>query len=276
MAKAVLGYVDRPGFLHRLTGTAKLILVGALVLAAMLTFDARLLLALSALSMVLWAVSRIKLSDLKVVLLIILTFMLLNNLLIFVFAPRYGVSLFGTEHIIVAGPGRWVLTWEQLFYQALVTLKYFAVLPGVLLFIATTPPPEFAASLNSLGVPYRFAYSVSLALRYIPDVQRDYETISIAQQARGLDASRKAPLGERAKNLLAVLMPLLFGSLDRIETTSAAMELRGFGSRKKRTWWSARPLRLGDWLIILASIAIVGVAIWLQYVNGGRFWNPFV
>nr|WP_216404501.1 energy-coupling factor transporter transmembrane component T [Arcanobacterium phocae] len=276
VAKAVLGYIDRPSWLHRLTGTAKLVLVIALVVSAMLTFDARLLIGLSFMSIVLWTVSRIRLRDLKVVLIIIGTFMVLNNLLIFVFAPRYGVSLFGTEHIILTGSGRWVLTWEQLYYQSLVTLKYFAVLPGVLLFITTTPPPECAASLNALGIPYRFAYSISLALRYIPDVQRDYETISTAQQARGLDVSHKAPMRVRAKNLLAVLMPLLFGSLDRIETTSAAMELRGFGSRKGRTWWARRQMKSEDWLIVIGSVALVLLTIWLNQVNGGRFWNPFV
>lgn len=103
MAKAVLGYIDRPSPLHRLTGTAKLVLVISLVVAAMLTFDARLLLGLSFLSIVLWTMSRVRLSDLKVVLIIIVTFMMLNNLLIYIFSPSYGVSLFSTEHIILAG-----------------------------------------------------------------------------------------------------------------------------------------------------------------------------
>ena len=53
----------------------------------------------------------------------------------------------------------------------------------MLLFVSTTNPSEFAASLNKLGIKYSVAYSVALALRYIPDVQKEYREISQAQQA---------------------------------------------------------------------------------------------
>ena len=57
--------------------------------------------------------------------------------------------------------------------------------------MVTTNPSEFAASLNRIGVNYKIAYSVAIALRYIPDVQRDYKDISFAQQARGIEMSKK-------------------------------------------------------------------------------------
>ena len=261
--------------LHSLTGTAKLSLVIGLVTAAMITFDGRLLAVLTVLNLVLWELSRIKLSDLKVILCIIGVFILLNNALIYIFAPNYGTELLGTQHILWAGHGRWTLSAEQLYYQGLVTLKYFAVLPAVLLFITTTKPPEFAASLNSIGVPYRFAYAVSLALRYIPDLQRDYQTISLAQQARGLDTSGQVPWSTRLRNLMAVLMPLLLGSLDRIEATSAALELRGFGQGKTRTWYGKRNLRARDWWTLAAAALVLAAAIAMYFLNHGRFWNPF-
>ena len=40
-----------------------------------------------------------------------------------------------------------------------------------------------------------------------------------------------------------ILMPLIFSSLERIETVSCAMELRAFGNKKKRTWYSGRKFR---------------------------------
>ncbi|MDT3767981.1 energy-coupling factor transporter transmembrane component T [Gleimia hominis] len=276
MSTPILGYVNRPGLLHRLAGTSKLIFVAALVVAAMITFDVRLLGFLAAINLVAWALSRIKLADLKLVLGIITGFMLLNIVLIYVFAPEYGVELFGTRHAIWDGPGRWSLTWEQIFYEAAVALKYFAVLPSVLLFITTTRPPEFASSLNSVGVPYRFAYAVSLSMRYIPDVQRDFNTISKAQQARGMDTSSDAPLRERVRNLVSILMPLLLSSLDRIESVASAMELRGFGREKRRTWYARRQLRLPDWLLIGFSALLLAGTIALWFVNHGRFWNPFI
>lgn len=275
MSTPLLGYVPRQGWLHTLTGVSKLVLVIALVVGAMISFDARYLLGLSVLSMVLWGVSRVRLRDLAVVLWLIAIFMVLNNLLIFLFAPEYGPQLFDSRTLLLDGPWRWDLTAEQLFYQLVVTLKYFAVLPGVLLFITTTRPPEFASSLSRIGVPYRAAYAVSLALRYIPDVQRDFRTISQAQQARGLEVTRRVGLGTRIRNLTSTLMPLLLGAFDRIESVAAAMELRGFGRGRGRTWYDQRPLRTRDVLVMIGSLLVLTASITLVVLGNGRWWNPF-
>lgn len=276
MTSPVLGYVDRPGPLHALSGVSKLVLALGVVLGAMIGFDLRYLAVVSLGSLVLWGLSRVRLRDLAVVLWLILIFMVLNNIGIFLFAPGYGTDLFGTRHLLLDGPWHWDITAEQLFYQLAVTLKYFAVLPSVLLFVATTRPPEFASSLARIGVPYRIAYAVSLALRYIPDVQREFRTISQAQQARGLDTSRAAGLTTRVRNLTSVLMPLLLGTFDRIESVSAAMELRGFGRGTGRTWLVRTPLRGPDLVLIAISVVLVAAPIVLLVLNGGRFWNPFV
>ena len=275
MTAPLLGYIDRPGPLHSLSGVSKLVLALSVVIGAMIGFDLRYLVAVSAGSLLLWGISRVRLRDLAVVLWLIAIFMVLNNIGIFLFAPGYGSELFGTEHVLLDGPWHWDVTAEQLVYQLAVTAKYFAVLPAVLLFVATTRPPEFASSLARLGVPYRFAYAVSLALRYIPDVQREFRTISQAQQARGMDTSRNVALGTRIRHLTSILMPLLLGTFDRIESVSAAMELRGFGRGTGRTWLVRTPLRGRDALVITVSAALVAVPIVLLVVNGGRFWDPF-
>ena len=275
MSSPILGYVDRPGPLHRLSGVSKLALAIGVVVGAMVGFDLRYLLAVGVLSAILWALSRVRLRDLAFVLWMIGIFMVLNNIGIFLFAPGYGTDLFGTHHLLIDGPWHWDLTGEQLFYQANVTAKYFAVLPAVLLFITTTRPPEFASSLNRIGVPYRAAYAVSLTMRYIPDVQREFRVISQAQQARGLDVSRKVGIGTRVRNTVAVLMPLLLGTFDRIEQVSAAMELRGFGRGRRRTWAVSTSLRAADWLVIAAAVLLALVPVALLGVNGGRFWTPF-
>ena len=274
--QSVLGYVDRPSPMHRLSGVAKLVLVVGMIIGAMIGFDTRYLVAMLVLNVVLWVVSRIRIRDLALVLAIIGVTMLLNNLFIFLFAPDYGEQLYGNRTLLVDGPWHWDVTAEQLFYQLNVTLKYFAVLPGVLLFITTTRPPEFASSLHRIGVPYRVAYGVSIALRYIPDVQRDFAAIRLAHQARGLDMSNKAGMGARIRNLLGAVTPLILGSLERIEAVSSAMELRGFGRGRGRTWYGSQPLKGADRAVIALSVVVVVVPIVLLFVNDGRFWNPFV
>lgn len=276
MTAPVLGYIDRPGPLHSLSGVSKLMLALGVVLGAMIGFDVRYLAAVSLGSLVLWGFSRVRPRDLAVVLWLIGVFMVLNNIGIFLFAPGYGTELFGTRHLLLDGPWHWDVTTEQLFYQLAVTLKYIAVLPSVLLFVATTRPPEFASSLARIGVPYRIAYAVSLSLRYIPELQREFRTISQAQQARGLDTSRGVGPLTRVRHLASVLMPLLLGTFDRIESVSAAMELRGFGHGRGRTWLVSTPLRGRDLALMVLAAALVVAPLLLLVVNGGRFWNPFV
>ena len=119
--------------------------------------------------------------------------MLLNNLLIYLFSPQHGVEIYGTCHELVHIAGRYNITSEQLLYQLNVVLKYLATIPIVLLFVTTTDPSEFASSLNRIGVNYKIAYSVALALRYIPDIQREYHDITLSLQARGIEMNgRKA------------------------------------------------------------------------------------
>lgn len=270
-----LGYSKRDTPMHRLTGAAKLLVVVLTSIAAMITYDTRFLIAIIAASLMMFALSQIQLRELRVIMILIGTMMLLNNVFIFLFAPEEGVKIYGTRHELMRLVGRYTLTQEQLFYQLNVTIKYFAITPLALIFFATTEPSEFASSLNKLGVSYKVAYSVALALRYIPNVQREYREISQAQQARGIDMSKGAGIPARVKAAMAILFPLIFSSLDKIESIANAMELRSFGKEKQRTWYRARYFSAADFAAVGISVALLVVALYLNYRNGGRFYNPF-
>ena len=271
----IFNYVERESPVHRLTGAAKLVCLLLWSFAAMLTYDTRLLVVLPVVSILCFAVSKIRLSDVSFMLGFTAIFLVLNNVLVFLFSPQHGVTLYGTCHVVADFGGRWVITKEQLFYHLNLFLKYLSTIPIVLLFICTTQPSEFAASLNRIGVKYTIAYSVALALRYIPDIQREFHEISQAQQARGIEMSRKQRLSKRLKAASAILIPLILSSMDRIEVISNAMELRGFGKNKKRSWYMARPFRAADVLSMLFCALLLAAALILNYLNGSRFWNPF-
>ena len=272
----LFNYVDRPSPIHRLTGATKLVCLLLWSLASMLTYDTRLLALLLVLSIPMFAVSRIRLRDVSFMLGFTAAFMLLNNVLVFLLAPQHGVGLYGTKHVLFSLGGNYEVTSEQLFYHLNLFLKYASSIPIVLLFVCTTQPSEFAASLNRIGVKYSVAYSVALALRYIPDIQLEYHEISQAQQARGIEMSKKERLSKRLKAASAILIPLILSSMDRIETISNAMELRGFGKKKKRSWYMARPFRFADFAAMAFCLLLLAAALVLNHVNGGRFWNPFI
>ncbi len=275
MSGELLSYIERDSVIHRLTGSAKLICFLLLSSAAMLTYDTRVLLTIVVMSIIIFNISKVKIREIGFILGFILFFLILNNIAIFLFSPHQGTIIYGTSHPITGSIGRYSLTLEQLFYQFNISLKYIAVIPPALLFIVTTQPSEFAASLNRIGVSYRLSYSVSIALRYIPDIQRDFKTIALSQQARGIDMSRKEKIGTRIKNASSILLPLILSSLDRIETISNVMELRGFGKHKKRTWYNFQPVARRDIIAIAISLVIFLLMISFMFINQGRFYNPF-
>lgn len=272
----LFNYIERPSPIHALTGASKLVCLLAWSVAAMTSFCTPLLFAMTVASLILFRMAKLKLSDISVVLTLMGVYILMNNVLIYLFSPEHGCSIYESRTVLFTIVGRYTVTAEQLFYHLNVVLKNACTVPIVLLFVCTTNPSEFAASLNKIGVSYKIGYAVALALRYIPDIQREYRDISLAQQARGVEmSSKKASVVSRLKAAGAILIPLILSSMDRIETISNAMELRGFGKNPKRTWYMSRKFSKADIAFIAGSILLMVISLLITSVNG-RFYNPFI
>lgn len=239
----ILGYQPGSSFVHALNATTKMIFLILVSIACMVTYDTRFLIGICILSLLLLKIAGIKWKQVSFIVKFIIVFAIINILAVFIFQPTYGENLYHSRTVLI-NAGYLTLTAQELFYLFNVILKYICSIPLVLLFLLTTNPSQFAASLNRIGVSYKVAYAVSLALRYIPNIQESYWSISAAQQARGNELSKKAPLGQRIHGTLNIVTPLIFSSLDRIDTISTAMQLRRFGSKRKEHGTLKKVLKL--------------------------------
>ncbi|WP_103660661.1 energy-coupling factor transporter transmembrane protein EcfT [Lactobacillus sp. HT06-2] len=273
-SEKVLGYQPGNTFIHHLNATTKLIFLLLVSIACMVTYDTRFLAVICVFSLACLKLANIKWQQISFIVKFILAFAIINILAVFIFQPTYGQNLYESKNILLKA-GYFTVTKEELFYLLNLILKYICSVPLVLLFLLTTNPSQFASSLNKIGISYKISYAVSLALRYIPTIQTDYWAISAAQQARGNELSKKASLGKRIKGTLNIVMPLIFSSIDRIDIISTAMQLRRFGSKKKRTWYVYKPFKPADYAVTLLAVVIVVIVIILWQLNGGRFYNPF-
>ncbi|RIY33887.1 hypothetical protein CKF54_02030 [Psittacicella hinzii] len=276
MSASVMGYLPKNSFIHNLHSTAKLLYFILVVTASMITYDTRLLAFIALSSLLILKLSKIRYVEVSFVVKFILFFSVLNLILVYVFAPTHGNELYGTYHQIFPAWGYFKFTYEELFFLVNLVLKYICTVPLTIAFLMTTNPSQFAASLNQVGLSYRISYAVALTLRYIPDVQMQYQAISKSQQARGLDLSRKVPFWQRVKAVVAQVMPLILNSFNNIDSINQAMELRRFGQGKKRTWIRQTKMTPKDYLVIVLGIVILGAVLVLWQVNDGRFYNPFV
>lgn len=275
-ANHLLTYEQKDTWIDRLCGVTKLIFFLCWSVTCMLTYDTRVLVVMLICSLILFGLSKTNVKQVGTVFKFVLFFLIINVLAIYLFSPDQGTKIYGTRTLLTEADGRYALTAEQLFYEANIILKYFTIVPSVFIFIVTTNPSEFAASLSRIGISYNVGYSIAIALRYIPDVQDDFHKIKNAQEARGIEMSGKAKLMDRIKSIAAIIFPLVFSSLGRIDTISNAMELRGFGKHKKRTWYMGRKLERNDYLAIAAVIAFTATALVITYIDGNRFYNPFL
>lgn len=275
MSTEMLSYIDRPSFIHKLSGITKLIFFLLWSTVAMISYDIRILLVMLCGSFLIFKISKIRFKEISFIFWLIIIFLALNTITIYIFSPQEGVHLYGSSHVLLKGIGRYNLTEEQLFYLSNIILKYLVVTPIALLFVTTTHPSEFASSLNKVGVSYKISYAVSLALRYIPDIQRDFKTVSKAQQARGIDLSSKSKLRTRVKNYAMILIPLILSSLDRVELIDNAMELRSFGKKNKRTWYSEKSIKKRDIAVLFVSIVLFVLSFSIMFMNHSRFYNIF-
>lgn len=269
-----ISYIDTKSPLHALNGITKFVLFMAWVTVVLTTFDLRLISALIVAGLLMLKMTRVPFSVYKPLLIGTASVLMMNALFMFALAPQQGTEYMGSTTVLLP-LGHYSITQETIFYLLTVTLKYFSMFPIALVFVFTTHPTEFSASLNRMGVPYKIAYAVSLTLRYLPEVKKDFVNIMHAQQARGLDISKNTPIFARMQNVAKILGPLIFSSLDRADEISNAMTLRGFGRHKSRTWYSQRALNNIDKCTLFITTLIVIGAIAKRMTDKQLFWYPF-
>lgn len=275
MSKSGSLYIERQSIFHRLDGSIKLLMLIAWTAFAFAFMDARVFATMIVVGLLMLKISKLPGKAIWPLFLFILIFTIFNSAFLLLITPQFGSELTGT-YTKVVGLGFYQITAETIFYCVTLSLKYICIMPVTILFIFTTHPSNFASSLNRIGVPYRAAYAVSIALRYIPDVKAEVENIIHAQEARGV-AFRKGDAGifTRLKNYATVMIPLLLSSFNRIETVSNAMDLRGFGKNKKRTWYYRKKLSATEIIFLILSVIMLVAGVIIKTGIGATYWYPF-
>lgn len=257
-------YIEKDSIFHRIDGSTKFLMLIAWTSFIFMFMDIRIFLVMALLGFLLLFISKIPFKNIRPLTIFVIIFSIVNSAILIVITPDYGSELSGQTTILVEVFSR-NITWETIFYALTLSLKYISILPITLLFVFTTHPSRFASSLNRIGISYKVTYAINIAFRYIPDVREELINIMHAQEARGVAFKKgDASLGKRLKNFVTILIPLLISSLNRIEVVSNAMQLRGFGYEKKRTWYNRRNLSVYDVIFILLSGALVVGGIYLK------------
>jgi energy-coupling factor transport system permease protein len=156
---------------------------------------------------------------------------------------------------------------------AAISLRLMAIaLPGMLAFAATDPVDLADALHQELHVSARFAYGSLAAVRLLPLLAIDWQTIRRARRARGIDAGR-SPFGWAALFASGVF-GLLVAAIRRATRLASAMESRGFDASGPRTSARRQAFRRRDWMLVMGSVAMVAGANLLALAAGT--WHPLL
>lgn len=275
MSKMGMLYIEKDSFFHRMDGSIKFLLFITWYIAVFMFMDLRVFGVLTLLGILMLYMSKIPYKNIKPLLWVMVVFNIVNSIFILLITPTYGTKLVGSNTSVL-NIGYATINLETIMYVLTLALKYANLLPITLIFIFTTHPSRFASSLNKIGLPYKIAYAINIAFRYIPDIQEEFKTIVNAQQARGLSFKKgEASLGQRIKNVASVGLPLVISSLHRIEVVTNAMELRSFGKYKKRTWYSSTSLKKSDYGTLVFCILFLVICFWIKAKFFTGLWYPF-
>jgi energy-coupling factor transport system permease protein len=157
----------------------------------------------------------------------------------------------------------YVLTAMAVETAAAMTLRFVVLVESFSVFFLTTSPDHLGLALEQTHMPYEFAFAFTTAVRFVPVLAEEAQTIMDAQKARGLELEKGGFL-KRIRNYVPVLIPLIVSAIRRSLELAEAMESRAWGATKKRTNLYALKLHRGDFALLAITIGVLVVSIYVR------------
>jgi energy-coupling factor transport system permease protein len=271
----VINFTPGTTLLHRLNGATKVMLFVVLTVLIITSFDVRLHIPLFLVCVI--AIISMKPNWKPIAFMfgfLVVVVGLWGTFLLFLVSPGAGLNNIGQDTELVRFNARYYLSVEFLWYAFVMFFKRMVSFASVMVFILSITPSELAAGLNFLRLPYKICLIIALGFRTIPGVARDFIAVSHAMQMRGVEMnSRRISLLKRLKQSVLMVVPLIITSFGKVENIANAMDLRGFGKLKKRSWYSEHePTRL-DYIFRIFILFLFIFTVW--YFVYFRILNPW-
>jgi energy-coupling factor transport system permease protein len=147
---------------------------------------------------------------------------------------------------------------------AAMTLRFVVLIGSFSVFFLTTSPDHLGLALQQSHIPYEFCFAFTTAVRFVPVLADEAQTIMDAQKARGLELER-GNLLKRVRNYIPILIPLIVNAIRRSLELAEAMESRAWGASEKRTNLYSLKLSRADYILVLVSVLMLALAVcaWL-------------
>lgn len=198
-------YYNSNSVIHRMNPLVKLFWLIALTLIVFIISETIYLLIIIVFLIFLILLAKIPFSYLFYYLKIILIFLMITYVLLF------------------------LITQESISKGIVFLIKISILVISMILFVLTTPKKELINALIKLRMPYSFAFTLTIALQFLPLLLKDFRDVLRAQKSRGhkLVLNPFKPL-KSAKSYYPVLIPSFILLFKHAFEMSLSAEARGF------------------------------------------------
>jgi len=152
-------------------------------------------------------------------------------------------------------------------YASAMLLRFLVLVESFSVFFLTTSPDHLSLALEQSHVPFDITFAFTTAVRFVPVLAEEAQTIMDAQKARGLELER-GNFMKRVRNYIPILIPLIVSAIRRSLELAEAMESRAWGAAKKRTNLYVLKMGRGDLALIIISIILLATAIYVRNFVG--------
>jgi energy-coupling factor transport system permease protein len=165
--------------------------------------------------------------------------------------------------------GFFILVMNIIFGTPLVSsiafmMRFFAIMSAFSFFFMTTSADDLGLALEQIHVPYSISFTFTTAVRLVPTMAIDAQTVVDAQRSRGLELD-KGNFLKRIRNYIPILIPLIISAIRRSVELAEALECRAFGATEKRTAFVTLKMRLPDYLTIIITGVGLAVAAYVYF-----------
>ncbi len=185
-------------------------------------------------------------------------------LAVFIFATNFIIGYFyPTPFTEIIGPVDTLIEYLILLERSTaMTLRFVVLIASFSVFFLTTSPDHLGLALQQSHIPYEFCFAFTTAVRFVPVLADEAQTIMDAQKARGLELERGNFL-KRVRNYIPILIPLIVNAIRRSLELAEAMESRAWGASEKRTNLYVLKLKRADYILVTISVLMLAIATYL-------------
>ncbi len=149
-------------------------------------------------------------------------------------------------------------------YSLAMTLRFITLVESFSLFFLTTSPDHLGLALEQSRIPYEFCFAFTTAVRFVPVLAEEAQTIMDAQKARGLELERGSFM-KRVRNYIPILIPLIVSAIRRSLELAEAMESRAWGASEKRTNLYVLKMMRADYFLAFISVLMLIFAVYTLF-----------